>query len=153
MLINRLLSDTGRPVTTMFGAILLLLAGCGERSSPEVDWYVNNPRELSKALHICHHKPFRLSEQACANAKAAQLKAATIRVQALKARDHEAAEQTPESQRTVAWYKQYKYALREKLESCREKSEGWGEADQHSCLMAIQAERQLFIEGGTIYYR
>ncbi|CAM3818589.1 EexN family lipoprotein [Ectopseudomonas alcaliphila] len=153
MLIHRLLPDTGRPVMTVIGMALLLLAGCGERPSPEVEWYVNNPKELSKALHICHHKPFRLSEQACANAKTAQLKAATIRIEALKARDRKAAEQTPESQRTVAWYKQYKYALRDKLESCREKSEGWGEANQHSCLMAIQAERQLFIEGGTIYYR
>lgn len=148
---NRLL--LGRAALSLVGLALLLLAGCEEGPSPDVDWYVDNPKALSKTLYTCHHKPAHRSEQACANAKAAQLKATTIRVEALKARDREAAEQTPDTQRTVAWYKHYKYALRDKLESCREKKEGSDEAIPHSCLMAFQAERQLFIEGGTIYYR
>lgn len=153
MPINPLSSSFGRAAIRMIGVVSLLLAGCGERPGPDVEWYIDNPKERSKALHICHHKPFRLSEQACANAKAAQLEAAMTRIEELKTRDREAAEQTPESQRTVAWYKLHRYALRDKLERCRVKNEGWGEANQHSCLMAIQAERQLFIEGGTIYYR
>ncbi|MGE8498959.1 MAG: EexN family lipoprotein [Pseudomonas sp.] len=147
MSMNRLL-----PVR-MIGLAMLLLAGCEDGPSPDVDWYVDNPKSLSKALYTCHHKPAHISKQACVNARAAQLKATTIRIEALKARDRAAAEQTPDAQRTVDWYKQHKYALRDKLERCRERDEGWGEENPHSCLMAIQAERRLFIEGGTIYYR
>ena len=43
----------------------------------------------------------------------------------LKERDRDAARRTPEPQRTVDWYKQYKYALRDKLEACRDDNMDW----------------------------
>jgi len=114
-----------------------------------VDWYLENPLDRSRVLWICHHRPFRLTEQACTNARGAHLKATEMAIAGLKERDRDAARRTPESQRTVDWYKQHKYALRDKLEECRDENR----ENQLSCLRAAQASRRLFVEGDVVYYR
>lgn len=151
MPLNRLLSGRGRILKmAMVGVSLsLVLTGCFDRPSPDVDWYLENPLDRSRVLWICHHRPFRLTEQACTNARGAHLKATEMAIAGLKERDRDAARRTPESQRTVDWYKQHKYALRDKLEECRDENR----ENQLSCLRAAQASRRLFVEGDVVYYR
>jgi hypothetical protein len=132
-----------------------ILVGCGDDEAPPVQWFIDNPSEINRALISCNHstKYNPMPHYTwCSNAKLASITISMRRQDLEKEESLATARDTPENLKTIHWYEGNSHARQAKLNECKI-SAGKGDVEfDRGCFKATRAAMNQYVRSGPDFF-